>query len=251
MSSDSITEAILAHAESIEARIGQPTPDPSLEHVPVGADALVHQIVYSMMLWESTHEMAANAMDLLRRSVVDFNELRVCSEAELCDLLPRNCPRREERTSRLLAALNDIFLREHGLSLATVAAMPKREARQYLDALGGLPQFAIARVMLLVLGGHAFPADERLVRRLRGAGVIDADGADANEVGARLERAVRAADAPRIYALLEADAAANPPTTARARKSPRKPPRDRKGTPPDADAPAEGAAPGNSDGTES
>lgn len=223
MSTDQLTEAIIAHADAIEARLGPPGPDPSLEHVPVGTDPLVHQIVYSMLLWDASHDLAARSLEQLRRCVVDFNELRVCSGAELRDMLPRECPRKEERTSRLLASLNEVFVREHGLNMSAVAAMPKREARQYLDSLDGLPQFAAARVMLVSLGGHAFPVDGRIGAVLTAAGLID--GAAPDEIGARMERAVRAADAPRVYALFEADASAGPTSAGRKRGGARKPAR--------------------------
>tara|TARA_R110000782_G_scaffold103991_2_gene191478 strand:- start:25337 stop:26095 length:759 start_codon:yes stop_codon:yes gene_type:complete len=251
VSTEQLTDAIIAHADAIEARLGPPGPDPSIEHVPVGTDPLVHQIVYSMLLWDACHELAGRALAQLRQSVVDFNELRVCSGAELRDLLPRDCPHKDERTSRLLATLNDVFVREHGLNMAGVSAMPKREARQYLDTLAGLPQFAAARVMLVALGGHAFPVDGRIGRQLRAAGLIGSDGATPDEIGSRLERAVRAADAPRVYALLEADAAANPAeATARKRTTTRSPARSRKNASANGEAAGSEAATPKNDGTD-
>lgn len=213
MSGEILTEAVLALADSIEARRGPPGPDPSLALLPEIADPLVHQLVYSMLLWESSHEAAADALQRVLDQVVDYNELRVCSASELRDMLAKECPRREERADRLLCALNAIFLQENGLSLMTLQALPKREARQYLDAIAALPPFAGARVMLVGLGGHAFPADDRLAALLRDADALAADApADlgAAELVAGLERGVRAADAPRVYALLEAEAAHRP-----------------------------------------
>lgn len=213
MNAEALTEPILALAGVIESRRGAPLPasDPSLDHAPVGADPLVYQLVYSMLLWEGSHDLAARCLEAVRAEVVDFNELRVCSVAEVCAMLPRDCPNRTERVDRLLTALNAVFLREHGLSLAHLNALPKREARQYLDAVPGLPQFAAARVLLVSLGGHAFPADSRIARVLEEAGVIEASDAQNPELGSKLERAIRAADAPRVYALLEADACELPP----------------------------------------
>lgn len=224
MSHDALTESVLALAGTLEARLGPPGLDPSLSHVPVGTDPLVHQLVYSMMLWESSHAMAEACMEAVRGAVVDLNELRVCTVDELCEILPKACPGKEERAMRLLGALNDVFVREHALSLAALGAVPKREARQYLDALAGLPQFAAARVVLVSLGGHALPVDGRIAGVLGAAGVPDAENPDA--LGARLERAVRAADAPRVYALLEAEASANPPK-ARSTKPRRKAPAEK------------------------
>jgi hypothetical protein len=204
-----LPEAVLAFADAIEARRGPPASDPSLAMRPQNADPLVHQLVYSMLLWESSHRAAGEGLGRLLEGVVDYNELRVCSLLELRDMLPRDFPRREERADRLLCTLNAIFLEENGLSLMTLQTLPKREARQYLDAIDALPAFGAARVMLIGLGGHAFPADDRLAAILRDAGALAPDfptDLPAADLVARLERAVRAADAPRVYALLESEA---------------------------------------------
>ena len=112
----------------------------------VGTDPLVHQIVYSMLLWDASHDIAARSLEQLRRCVVDFNELRVCSGAELRDMLPRECPRKEERTSRLLASLNEIFVREHGLNIIAFSTQwdkmimnsSTKNMTMNLDTLGSL-----------------------------------------------------------------------------------------------------------------
>ena len=67
------------------------------------------------------------------------------------------------------------------------------------------------------------PTDNRLCQLLRDAGVIERDGARADEVGGRLERAVRAADSPRIYALMEAACSSAGSTTGTRKRGPRKP----------------------------
>ncbi len=207
MNAEALAEPILHLAASIEARRGTPpASDPSLDRMPLGADPLIYQLVYSLLLWEASHELAARCMEAIRTEVVDFNELRVCSVEEVGAMLPRGCPERTERADRMLTALNAVFLREHGLTLTHLAGMSKREARQYLDALPGLPQFVAARMVLVTLGGHAFPVDSRIGRVLAAAGLITAADAAGTELGSRMERAVRAADAPRVYALLEAEA---------------------------------------------
>jgi endonuclease III len=222
VNAEALTEPILTLAGTIESRRGAapPASDPSLDRTPVGADPLVYQLVYSMLLWEASHDLASRCLEAIRAEVVDFNELRVCSVGEVAAMLPRDCPKRSERVDRLLTALNAIFLREHGLSLSHLQGLPKREARQYLDALPGLPQFAAARVLLVSLGGHAFPTDARIARVLEEAGVIDTRNARNPDLGSKLERAVRAADALRVYGLLEAEACELPARRSPSRKGP-------------------------------
>lgn len=216
MNAEALNEAVLGAAGVIEASLGAPGTDPSLAHIPVGTDALVYQLVYSMLLWESSHASAFACLESIRAGVVDFNELRVCSVEEVVALLPKDCPRREERADRLLACLNAVFLREHGLSLGVLNTVSKREARQYLDAIGALPAFVAARIVLVSLGGHALPVDGRILRALGEHGVA-MDGADEAEAGSRLERAVRAADSARVYGLLEMFAATLPPVRGKGR----------------------------------
>lgn len=225
MNAEALTEPILALAGAIESR-RSPLPsaaatDPSLDRAPLSADPLVYQLIYSILLWEGSHDLAARCLGAIRAEVVDFNELRVCSTEEVAAMLPRDCPRRPERVDRLLTTLNAIFLREHGLTLAHLNALPKREARQYLDAVPGLPQFVAARVVLISLGGHAFPADSRIGRVLVNAGLIHATDANHPDLGSKLERAVRAADSLRVYTLLEAEAC-DLPTTSQSKGGARK-----------------------------
>lgn len=220
--SDDLGQSVLAAADAIEQTLGSPPADASLALCPEGEDTLVHQLIYSLLLWESSHESAGKSLDAFRAELTGYNELRVCSADEIAGMLPRE-PKRDERAARLVASLNDVFEKHHGLSLATVAATPKREARQALDTIHGLPAFAASRMMLLTLGGHAFPLDDRLAAVLGSFGIEPAPNETATEFAGRLERAVRAADAPRVYALLELQSAAgiNQPKVA-ARKPARK-----------------------------
>jgi len=220
--SDDLGQSVLAAADAIEQSLGAPPPDASFALCPEGEDALVHQLVYSLLLWESSHESAGKSLDAFRSELTGYNELRVCSADEIARMLPRE-PRRDERAARLIATLNDVFEKYHGLSLASIAAMPKREARQVLDGIHGLPSFCASRMMVLTLGGHAFPLDDRLASVLGSFGIAPAANETTPEFASRLERAVRAADAPRVYALLELQAATGiGQTKTAARKSSRR-----------------------------
>src|SRR5438132_833778 len=81
----------------------------------------------------------------------------------------------------------------------------------------GLPHFVAARVVLLCLGGHAVPIDERLCGLL-GAEEAIQSGATADEASSWLEHQLHAGEAGPAYALLEAWAAGQPLP-----KAPRKP----------------------------
>jgi len=179
-----------AYALAIDADAASPE-DPLLE------------LVRSFLLWEAPRSKAELAMKRVQQAVVDINELRVCFPEEIIAILGERYPRVEERAQRLRAVLNDIYIREHAVSLDKLKSAGKREARQYLDSLDGMPQFVAARVFLLALGGHAVPLDDRMIARLAAEGVLE-PGAAVEKAASALERHVKAGEAAELHMLLQA-----------------------------------------------
>lgn len=166
------------------------------------SDAILHEFVFSLMLWESSLTHAMRAMELIRESLADYNELRVCFPEDLSAIIGTRYPRSLERSERVVAALNGVFQREQSLSLGSLQEMPKRDAREYLATLPGVPPFVAARVTLVGLGGHAFPIDGLLMKYLVKEGVLVGNANHEQHMG-RMERAVRAADSQRLYCMIE------------------------------------------------
>jgi hypothetical protein len=204
---------------------GEACPDHAGEGRPESADPLLWQLVYSFLAWESAPSKAAAANKRLHSAVVDYNEMRVCLPDELACIIGDRYPRALERASRLRSTLNEIYRREHAVTLASAATMGKREARQYLESLEGMPPFVAARVLVLGMEGHAFPLDERLHRALLEEEAIPADLAVTDAAG-WLERQFRAGEAGPAYLLLEVwmndRAAAAKPAPAKARAGSRR-----------------------------
>jgi hypothetical protein len=173
-----------------------------LDCCPDGHDPLLWQLIFSFMCWEATTAKAAPATKKLHCSVIDYNEMRVCLPDELVGMIGDRYPRATERVQRLRATLNELFRREHAVTLHHLPDMPKREARTYLDTLEGLPPFVAARMMLLNFGGHAFPLDERIYLTLLEESAIP-EG-DYEELSSWLERTFHAGEALEPYLLLEA-----------------------------------------------
>lgn len=170
---------------------------------PDGADGALHQFVYSMLLWETTTTKASVALRRIHQQLVDYNELRICLPAETVEIIGRRYPQAHERCLRLHAALNGIFLREHMLRLDHLHEYTKRDARAYMDSLDGVPPFVSARVLLLSLGGHAFPIDQRILDRLMDEGAVP-ENADISSATSWLERKIHAVDAALAYAKVQA-----------------------------------------------
>lgn len=204
-------------------------------------DPLVMQLLFSFLAWEAGTSKAAHAMKKLLSSVVDINELRVCLPDETAGMLGERYPRAVERCVRMRTALNELYKREHAVTLKTVADMPKRDARSYLGSLEGMPGYVTGRMILLALGGHAFPLDERMRDVLTAEGCIP-PVLPMDEAAAWLERQFRAGEAAPAYLLIEAwlnddggkrdgGKAGGRGTRRRATASPRPPREPRKRTP--------------------
>jgi len=143
-----------------DAEISSPSDDPY-------ADPVEH-VLWALLLWECTPVKAREAYKRFIEATTDFNELRVMLKADFEELLGPRYPLVSERAARIKMALNDIYNREHDVTLAHLHKAQKREARKYLDSIEGLPHFAAARVVAVSLGGHAIPhRDGRRRRQIR------------------------------------------------------------------------------------
>ena len=90
----------------------------------------------------------------------------------------RNCsgtryPAIERRVAMITQSLNNIFEREHTLSLDRLKTISKRDARQFLRELPDIHPFVEAYVMLFAFEGHAFPVDEGFLACFREHGVVE------------------------------------------------------------------------------
>jgi hypothetical protein len=213
---------LAALLKKLRGTYGESCADAAGEGRPESADPLLWHLVYSFLCWEATPAKAAPANRRLHGAVVDYNEMRVCLPDELAAIIGDRYPRAQERVTRLRSTLNELYRREHAVTLAPAAAMGKREARLYLESLEGMPPYVAARLILLSMCGHAFPLDERL------HGVLIEEDAVPPELSATdasgwLERHFRAGEAEPAYLLLEAWTNDRPAPRSAPRKTPVKP----------------------------
>lgn len=192
------------------------TPTQIPEH-PFG-DPVIEQLVLAFLAWEAGEKRAAAAPAKIAAQCIDVNELRICLPSEIVSILGTTYPKAAERAERIRATLNDIFDREHDVSLAHLPNLGKREARQYLDSLQGIPPYVAARTALLALDCHAFPADERLAKLLAAERCLPDDLAPADAAG-WIERHTRAGEAGPMFLALEAWAADRKPASRGSKKS--------------------------------
>lgn len=186
-------------------------------------EPLVALTIYSFLLWESTPHAAQRAFGELCGRIIDTNELRVALPEEIVEWTGVKDPFATERADRLRASLNALFRREHRVSLAHLESRSKREVREYLDGLEGMPSFVAARVTLFGFHGHAVPIDRRLCDMLIREDVLD-PALPLDEAERWLERQIRASDTEQIVPVLEAWRDAAPRGGAR-KSSSKRPPR--------------------------
>lgn len=182
-----------------------PLPEPLPDPVPTWLEPGVEELIFSMLVWDARTSQAREAIVRLRAGVVDYNELRVCFPEEIRQLLGDRYPKAAERAARIRAALNDIYKREHKVTLQPVLSAGKRDARQYLETLDGVPPFAAARVFLSACSGHAMPVDDRIRDFLAEERVIAATE-DPESVSSWLERQLKAGEAAAAYGSLQSAA---------------------------------------------
>jgi len=165
-------------------------------------DPLVHELVFSMLLWESSIENAVKAMGRIHAEFVDYNELRVCFPSEIEALLGSRYQRAEDRSVRLIESLRQIYFTYQRLTLEPLREMSKREARDFLVSIESLPRFVVSRILLLGLDAHALPLDAKIARALHKADLIKSSK-NPDTIAVALERSIRANQTLDTYTRLE------------------------------------------------
>lgn len=166
-------------------------------------DPIADELLFSMLVWEASATRAEAGLRRLRAALVDYNELRVCLPDEVAQILGDRYPLARERGARVRSALNDVYRREHRVSLEVIRGLGKREARDYLASLDGVPEFVASRVALIAVASHTFPVDDRTVGALIEAGALP-EGSTIEHAVSVLDRAVRAGEMESAFRALEA-----------------------------------------------
>ena len=89
------------------------------------SDAL-HALVRGAMSFDVPDSRADDAMKAIDREFVDLNELRVATDLEIQEMLGSRYPQIEKRVAMITQSLNNIFEREHTLSLERLKSIPRR-----------------------------------------------------------------------------------------------------------------------------
>lgn len=133
----------------------------------------LNALVMASMLYDVTDARAEEAVKAIGQEFVDLNEFRVATDLEIQGLLGTRYPAIEQRVATVTMALNNIFEREHTLSLNRLKEVSKRDARQFLRDLPEVHPFVEAYVMLMAFEGTAMPVDDTILDYLKEHEIVE------------------------------------------------------------------------------
>ncbi len=178
------------------AELRKSAPEPTVSD----ADDPVRRLAVAILGVRVGDSKADAYVSKIESSMVDWNEVRVSSLAEIKEITGVNSEAVSETLGNLLDALQAIYDQENEISLDHLLKMGRRDARHYLEELAGVDAYGVASVILWSLGGHAIPVDDAMLQLLRDANLVH-PVADRAEVQAFLERNISAADG-KLFALI-------------------------------------------------
>ncbi len=135
----------------------------------------LNALVRGAMTFNVSDGRADDAIKAIEKEFVDLNELRVATDLEIQEMLGQRYPEIEKRVRMITSSLNNIFEREHTLSLNRLKEISRRDARQFLRELPEIHPFVEAYVMMMSLDGNAFPLDDSMLEYLREEEIVDAE----------------------------------------------------------------------------
>lgn len=155
-----------------------PLPESSTE--PSGRSVL-EELIYAACREGATHADADRAYATLRKSFIDWNEVRVSTVQEVADAL-RPLPKPGSRAKRIVALLQAIFEERYSYDLSDVLKKGLKDtARKLRFYKEGVNDFAVAWVIQRTLGGHSIPLDAPTLRVLQRLGVVEPGEPDSLE----------------------------------------------------------------------
>jgi len=187
---------------------------------PVIHDDPVDALIYGVVSERMSASAAEAAMRIIRRTFVNWNDLRVSRAEEIVETLGRDTPAGRDTASMLTTALRAVFDVHHTVSLQALKKLGKRPARQAIDKLG-ISRFSANYCMLTSLQAHAVPLTEPMLGYLKQHKLVDAQ-ADEEEIEGFLTRQVPAKNAYEFYALLREECERCKPAARRSAKTARR-----------------------------
>ena len=175
-----------------------PVAEPAEERRPV-----LEELVYAILREGTTRADADRAYDAIRKTFIDWNEVRVSTVQEVADAL-RPIPQAGNRAMRIIGLLQKVFEERYSFTLEDLDKKGLKQAAKQLSRYKeDVTDFTVAWVLQRTLGGHAIPLDEPTLRVLRRLGVVEEGEADGLEaVRASIEHVIPKARGPEFTELM-------------------------------------------------
>lgn len=180
---------------------------------PVAIDqqrSVLEHLLFACLLEDAAYEAAETALAALVHTFFDWNEVRVTSVSELCEVMAM-LPDARSAAQRIKRVLQAIFEKTYCFDLEDRRKKNLGETQKWLRDLGATP-FVVSYVTQAALGGHSIGLDASTMRVMQ---IIDLasekDAAECSVPG--LERAIPKSKGVEFASLLHqlgADFAANP-----------------------------------------
>ena len=151
-------------------------------------DNLVFSVLYEHL---SSSEVEVCA-ELLREHFVDWNDLRVCRQEEVLDVLSHSKieeAARKKVALQLIKCLNCVFEKYDRISFEDIDELGKRQAHQELSKLEAFTPFMIDFLMLNFKASHSLPLNEVMIEFAKRNDLVDKDSTE-SEANAFLLRQV-------------------------------------------------------------
>lgn len=174
----------------------------------------VESLVYGIVSESMTEKQSQPAVKKLNDHFIDFNDLRVSLDEEICESMDIDLLDGRKTAFRLTTALRWIFDKYNTVSLESLKKIGKRPAKEALEKIESISNFVVDYCMLTSLQGHAIPLTDKMVEYLKDDELVHPE-ANEQEIEGFLTRQVAAKDAYEFYYLLR--------TASEARKSKKKP----------------------------
>lgn len=124
-----------------------------------GEHPLLETMLFACCLENAHHDVAREALDKLRASFFDWNEIRVSTVKELAESLS-TLPEPVAAATRLKGVLQAVFETDYSFDLEHLKKQNLGAAIKRLQKLPGASAFGVAYATQVALGGHSIPLDK-------------------------------------------------------------------------------------------
>lgn len=157
-------------------------------------------LIYSALLENTPAAAAVKAFEKIEDSFIDWNELRVSTAAELCEMLPMlHSPR--NNCERMRQTLQSVFQATYNFDLEQWREKGEDAFREYLGSIPFVTRFMADYTVSTVYHKHEIPLDEGALRVLRLLELVDVDEEN-RETAIGIKRAFSKSEADTFAALI-------------------------------------------------